>query len=245
MKRLWCAFVAVLMQSLFVFPVSAEQQVQPGSDTPSSTSESNGVTPSPPSGPANVPAVSHDQNVEAEPVVQEKTRELLQVEGALGRNMGREYAGYLSRTGHTTIQKIGFAVYLRDKYRSKQIAGIVLVGAVAPLLANLTVFGTFQIYRHGLRDDGGFCNHVYYDSEDDRYDTHCEGDRVEVAGIVVVSSIGGLSTLGVLIPGIVNIVKYSKRLRRITHLASRANTIPSNVRFDYAVGPGAALRFRF
>ena len=166
MKRLWCAFVAVLMQSLFLFPVSAEQQVQPGSATPSppsepsgvtpsSPSESSGVTPSPPSGPANVPAVSHDQNVEAEPVVQEKTRELLQVEGALGRNMGREYAGYLSRTGHTTIQKIGFAVYLKDKYRSKQIAGIVLVGAVAPLLANLTVFGTFQIYRHGLRDDGG------------------------------------------------------------------------------------------
>lgn len=131
-------------------------------------------------------------------------------------------------------------------YRSKQVTGIVLAGAVAPLFAGLTVLGTLQIYRHGIEDDGGFCNHVYYDEFRDEYDTNCEGDRGEVAGMVLVASFGTATTLGVLIPGIVMAVKYSSRLRLLRYRNAQADAASDGMRLEPVVGPGsAALRVHF
>ncbi len=134
---------------------------------------------------------------------------------------------------------------LQIHYRSKQVTGIVLAGAVAPLFAGLTVLGTLQIYRHG-EDNGGFCNHVYHDDFHDEYDTNCEGDRGEVAGIVLVASFGAAATLGVLIPGIVMAVKYSSRLRLLRYRTAHDQAASAGIRLEPVVGPGSAgLRIHF
>ncbi len=134
---------------------------------------------------------------------------------------------------------------LVHRYESKRIAGIVLAGVVAPMIAGFTAFGAHGIYRHGL-DDGGFCNHVTYDEWDDEYGTDCEGDRGEVAGIVLLSTIGGIAGLAVLIPGIVMIAKSGTRLRHIRNLGSTSDGETPRARFAFTASSKAvAIGFRF
>jgi hypothetical protein len=236
MEQLRRAFVAMFLLSLFVSPALADHYVQPVD-----------VTPPPLTAPNTVPADSRNRTPKpAPPVVQEKSAELIQVEAAMGRNMGREYTVYMSMTQPNPNRPFGFAGYLQDKYESRRMAGIILAAIVAPIIASITIAGTVQLYRHALRDGGGFCNHVYYDDVEDEYDTDCEGDRGEVSGMILISTIGGLATLGVLIPGLARISRYNRRLRRIQHLTARADTKASNIRFTYALNPrDVSIGFKF
>ena len=104
---------------------------------------------------------------------------------------------------------------LYDAYESKRMVGIVTAGILAPVFAGVTTMGTYLLYRNGRDDGGGFCTHITRDSDGD-YRRTCKGDRGELAGIIIVSTAGGILTLAMLISGVVRISRSSRRLRRLS-----------------------------
>ena len=117
------------------------------------------------------------------------------------------------------------AMDLHDTYESKRIAGIVTAGILAPVFAGFTAMGTYLLYRHARDDGGGFCTHITRDSDND-YQRTCEGDRGELAGIIIVSTAGGILTLAMLISGVVKISRSSRRLRRLSFFGARPDPRP-------------------
>ena len=224
---------ALLLQVFITCPAHAEQPRQ-----------YEDVTPTDMTGPAGPPPPAEAAPAKAPPPARKETPEysdddeLRRVEAVMGRSMKREYTVYsaMAVSGGTDD---GFAEYLRNKYIAKRMGGIIMAAVVAPVIASLTVVGTVQLYRHG-EDNGGFCNHVVYDEIGDEYDTDCEGDRGELSGMVLLSTIGGLATLGVFIPGMTRVARYTRRINRLTPLVVRADTQRHPVTFDYAVGAGGA-----
>ena len=104
---------------------------------------------------------------------------------------------------------------LRDTYESRRMSGIVMSGILAPVFGGFTAMGTFLLYRHGREDGGGFCTVMTRDSDGD-YRRTCEGDRGEVSGIVIVSTVGGILTLAMLVSGVVKLSRSSRQLRRLS-----------------------------
>ncbi len=123
-------------------------------------------------------------------------------------------------------------VDMRDAYESKRMAGIVMAGILAPVFGGITTMGTVLIYRKGLNDDGGFCT-VMARERDDDYRRTCEGDRGEIAGIILVSSFGGILTLAMLVSGVVKLGRSSRGLRRLALTDSQSDLSP--LRFRFAV----------
>jgi hypothetical protein len=188
--------------------------------------------------------------------------ELQQVEAAMGRPMTRDYKRF-SMIFMNNENRPTFARYLYDGYARRRRSGVILAGVVAPILAGFTVIGVMGLYSHGKRDGGGFCNDVdsnadnrndtyysdenddYYRYEDDEYDhDDCDEDLGELLGIMLISALGGSATIAVLIPGIVKMAKYSKRLNRLSPLVSQEAS--TAVTFSYSLNPGyLAAGFRF
>ncbi len=172
-----------------------------------------------------------------------KPPEQLQVEAALGaRDLSRDFQRYSLMFPPGPGPRVGFAEYLYRGYEDRRLSGIMLAGVTAPILAGLTLMGTMFLYRHGKRDGGGFCT---WDEEDSYYDEYsyynetnrgCEGDDGEIIGIIIISTFGSMAVIATLIPGIVKVAKYNKRMRRLSPLVPKAATGPQ---FSWGVGPGS------
>lgn len=203
------------------FPVFAEQPVAP-----------TDVPPPPPPPPDPVPppgTVTPGPN-------QPKSPDQMQVEAAMGRPLDREYNAFEATTQYQGAQPSPFASYLYDSYESKRTSGVIMAGVLAPIFASMTVGGTLLLYRHGVTDNGGFCNHITRD-DDGEYNRDCRGDRGELSGMIMISTLGTVLTLAMLIPGAVKAARYSKRLRRLDPLVSRSIPSAPPPRLTWAIGP--------
>ena len=218
---------------------------------------------SPPAPQASQPGTSTASPTTSANASTVKPTEQSQAEAALGaRNLSREYARFevtqsTEQPGHST-----FAEHLSTNYASRLRSGVILATVPPTIFAALTIWGVLKLYAHGKADGGGFCNHrdsyevttSSYGDDDYYYDDYytetvydeptCEGDEGEVAGIVLISTFGGVGFLATLIPGIVKIAKYSKRTRRLEPLVATNPSSP--VSFSLDVGPqslNAGFRF--
>ena len=122
------------------------------------------------------------------------------------------------------------AVDLRGAYESNRITGIVMAGILAPVFGGITAMGTTLLYRHGREDNGGFCTVIARESDGD-YRRTCEGDRGELAGIILVSSVGGILTLAMLVSGVIKLSRSSRRLRRLSLDGAEPELRPLEFRF--------------
>ncbi len=234
-KRLTVCFIMAGIGLVSASPALADQPVQP--------------TPPPTGQPAPAPAQPAPQPVQPQthpvpgpvpPPAQQKSPELTHVEGVMGRPLEREYSRYLAMNPQPQDER--FAAYLYDTYESKRLSGILMAGVFAPIFASATVSGTLLLYLRGRDDNGGFCNHVTRD--DGEYQRDCQGDRGELAGMIVISTFGGILTLAMLIPGALRSARYGRRLRRLEHLAGAPGRTP--VSFTYAISPKeVSLGFHF
>jgi len=169
-----------------------------------------------------------------------KSRDQLQVEAALGRDLSRQYHRF---TAMFPSAEYTFAEYLHDEYSGRRRRGIMLAGVTAPILASLTVFGSVSLYLHAKEDGYGYCNELHYPDEQNFCDRE---DTGEIVGIVLISSFGGIATTAVFVPGIVNIARYNKRVRRLSPLVRRSRAGLPRVSFAYTLTPRSLLLgFRF
>jgi hypothetical protein len=161
----------------------------------------------------------------------QKPVEQQQVEAAMGvRDMSRDYQRYAAIFQNAPTGGTTFAGFLNDEYMARRKSGIVLAGVVAPILAGLTVMGSMLLYSHGKEDGGGFCSKT---ADSDPLND-CEGDRGELSGIIIISSLGGIATIAVFTPGIIKFAKYNKRARRIKPLVPAPVTQPQ---LSFGFGP--------
>ncbi|MBN2343478.1 MAG: hypothetical protein JXX29_04760 [Deltaproteobacteria bacterium] len=160
-----------------------------------------------------------------------------QVEAVMGRNMDREYQRYAAVAQYAPELDAGFADFLYDEYTAKRNSGIVLAGVATPLVLSFTALGVVGLYRAGARDEGGFCNHEYYDEFTEQYETDCKGDYGEVTGIILISTVGGLTAAALFLPGLIKILKYNKRIRRLEPLVAAPTAAQQPSRFTFGMGP--------
>jgi hypothetical protein len=196
-KLLWYGAVVLCLMSAPLFAVAAQ-----GAETAPAPGTAPLVTAPPPA------------------VVPTKPLELQEVEAVFGGNLSRQYQRYEAILSYNPSFTLSFAQYLHDQFASGRRAGLIMAGVVAPILALFTVFGNLWLYSRG-HDDGGFCNHTTYDAAANRYCRDCEGDRGEIAGMVLISIAGTAAFLGLFIPGIIKFAKNNKRLRRISPLVAQ------------------------
>jgi hypothetical protein len=144
----------------------------------------------------------------------DKPLELQQVEAALGRDMGRDFNRYLLMFQYNQYKQTTFASFLAGEYANKRRSGLIMAAIVSPALAGLTTMGCLSLYYAAKKDGGGYCNDP---PDENGFDT-CDEDAGELVGIILISSLGGITTLAVFIPGISKYAKYNKRLRRLKPL---------------------------
>ncbi|MBN2715896.1 MAG: hypothetical protein JXX14_08570 [Deltaproteobacteria bacterium] len=220
--------IALIITLFHTLSARAADSQTPTASMVSLPAASNVPPPPPPPGVAPVaPSASDNSSAPAE---------LLQVEAVVGGNLSREWKRYQALSEYRPDYGTGFANFLYDEYSRRRTSGILMAGVGAPLIAGFTAMGIVALYRRGL-DNGGFCNHREYDEQTGGYEETCEGDYGPMAGILLLSMVGGAATMGLFIPGLIKSSRYNKRLRRLAVLVTTQREGDRRVGLIYAIGP--------